>query len=495
VVRDRGRPTDCRFLSHLQDHLDGQLAPPLADELLRHLDAPTACPACLAELEALRRLREVLRAAAALPPPPFEAAANFSRLAPRLGFRLPRWVPVLAAGAAAAALLLAVLLVPRGRDPGPPLGAGESFPLLALQGSAAGLQPGPRTEPCVPADGVVSLAPGARLVVAPDPSVALAADEGGAFRVHRVGAARFEVQLERGRVGLHLTPGSRAGLALRLPFGSLEALGTAFVVRLGPDGEAEVALLEGELHVSSAGGADFDVQGPTRLTLGAAGPGPLAPLTAEEAAGLVDALPERGRKDARLAWLAYHAPPRAPTPRPRPEPRPGLQAPLAGEEGGDELLARARRLLAARRVAEARGLLDAHLAKNPDDPRARMLRADALRLGGDPVAARDAYLALAEQGGGHAQQEAALFEAGLLELRSLGAPARALERFDELRRRFPRGLLRQEVAFHLAECYLALGDFRRARRALEDYLRLYPAGTQAQAARDWLLELEAKGWR
>jgi TolA-binding protein len=56
-------------------------------------------------------------------------------------------------------------------------------------------------------------------------------------------------------------------------------------------------------------------------------------------------------------------------------------------------------------------------------------------------------------------------------------------------------LLRQEVAFHLAECYLALGDFRRARRALEDYLRLYPAGTQAQAARDWLLELEAKGWR
>jgi tetratricopeptide (TPR) repeat protein len=493
VARDRGLPTDCRFLNLLQDHLDGRLAPPLAEELRRHLDAPAACPACLAELAQLRRVRQVLRAAAALPPPPFEPDANFSRLAPSLGFRLPRWVPALAAGAAAAALLLALVLVPQRGDPVPrpagPAAEGECFPLLALRGSAAGLLPGP----CVPADGVVRLAPDARLVVVPERSLVLAADEGSVFHLQREDAGGLEATLERGRLAVHLAPGSsRPGVTVRVPFGALEALGTAFVVRLAPDGEAAVMLIEGVLRVVPAHGAAFEVQGPCRLTLGSADPEPLAPLGVEEAALLLDAFPEEGLRDPRLAWLTYHASPR---------PRASVELPASprvsspGEGSGEELLARARRLLAARQVGEARGLLDAHLAQNPADQRARMLRADALRLGGEPAAARDAYLALAQDGGADTQREAALFEAGLLELRALGAPAQALTRFDELRRRFPRGLLRQEVAFHLAECYLGLGDFRRARRALEDYLRLYPAGTQAQAARGWLQELEAKGWR
>jgi TolA-binding protein len=56
-------------------------------------------------------------------------------------------------------------------------------------------------------------------------------------------------------------------------------------------------------------------------------------------------------------------------------------------------------------------------------------------------------------------------------------------------------LLRQEVAYQLAECYLQLKDFARAHRALEDYLRLFPEGTKASEARALLDRLEEKGWR
>ncbi len=491
MARDRGPATDCRFLNRLQDHLDGRLPPPLAAELERHLAEEPACPACRDELASLRRVQATLRAAAGLPAPRVDRAAVLDRLRERLGPRRPRWALALGGVAAAAAALLALLLVPSSGPPAPPTAdpgtAPERFPLLALAGGADGLVPGADGSAWVPADGAVRLAEGARLVVAPGAALVLAIDEAGAFRLRRAGGERFEAALERGRLAAHLGPGADPGVAVRTPAGMLEALGTAFVVRILPGEEADVALLEGRLRVSPTGRAPLEVEGPARFVLGAGGLAPLAPLSATEAAELMRVLPGSAAGDLRLAWLAYHAPARpvALPVRPAPSPAPDVQDPLT----------RARKLLAARRVDEARALLEGHLAGAPGDPRARMLYADALRLAGEATPARDAYLTLARAPASDAQQEAALFEAGLLELRALGAPARALGLFDELRRRFPRGLLRQEVAFHLAECYLALGDYRRARRALDDYLRLYPAGTQVEAARGWLRELEVKGWR
>jgi TolA-binding protein len=56
-------------------------------------------------------------------------------------------------------------------------------------------------------------------------------------------------------------------------------------------------------------------------------------------------------------------------------------------------------------------------------------------------------------------------------------------------------LLGQEVAYHLAESYIATKKFSEAVRALQDYLERFPRGTKAQDARTLLEALKTKGWR
>jgi TolA-binding protein len=92
-------------------------------------------------------------------------------------------------------------------------------------------------------------------------------------------------------------------------------------------------------------------------------------------------------------------------------------------------------------------------------------------------------------------REAALYEVGRLQLRALDQPAKALETFSRLKQEYPRGLLGQEVAYHLAESYIATKKFLEAVRALQDYLKRYPRGTKAQEARTLLEALKTKGWR
>ena len=152
-------------------------------------------------------------------------------------------------------------------------------------------------------------------------------------------------------------------------------------------------------------------------------------------------------------------------------------------------------MMAMRRLAAARRRIALHLEREPDDPRGLLLRADALRLAGRPKQALDGYLRVAALVSDPRLGEAALYQAGLLRLQVLEQPRAALETFAGLRREHADGLLRQEVAFHLAECYLALADYRRALRALQDYLRLYPGGTRAAEARELLRDLRAKGWK
>ncbi len=159
-------------------------------------------------------------------------------------------------------------------------------------------------------------------------------------------------------------------------------------------------------------------------------------------------------------------------------------------------MAKARSLLAQRNVVEARSVLARHLALQPGDWQARLLDADALRLSGDAQASVRAYSIIArDPETPERSAEAALFEVARLQLRVLKQPEAALRSFRDLRRAQPDGLLRQEVAFGLAESYLLLKEFGRAVRAFEDYLRLFPEGTRAKQARALLLELEEKGWR
>ncbi|MBN2493578.1 MAG: tetratricopeptide repeat protein, partial [Deltaproteobacteria bacterium] len=172
--------------------------------------------------------------------------------------------------------------------------------------------------------------------------------------------------------------------------------------------------------------------------------------------------------------------------------RPGEEEPARQAE---DPLGRIRSLLARRQIAKARGLLDAHLVRRPDDVRARMLLGDALRLGGQGAEALEAYRDVARRSRDAHLVEAAVYEMGLLQLHALGSPADALDTFTRLRKMQPGGLLRQELAFRLAECFLALDDFRRAERALRDYLRTYPQGVKAAEARALLDELHEKGWR
>ena len=369
-----------------------------------------------------------------------------------------------------------------------------------------------------------------------DPDTALAAMAGSQLRVDW--RAGWEVNFTRGSMAACLAPQRPHRFRVHCPAGTLEALGTAFSLETGDADAVNIALSHGRLRLE-AGGRTEELVAPATATWSPAGlndvvreapdrwalldlartydpnaPGPHGTLAVTSApararvlvdgrvvgdAPLVLALPAGERHlevmapglktyEARLALapdrlLRHHAdlvpasPPTSSDARPR------------------DLIAEARGHLAARRVARAKRLLDRHLADHPEDARALLLAADAERIAGDAGQALDAYLRVAALTTDPHIGEAALFQAGLLRLHTLRRPAEALDTFEALRRDHPRGLLRQEVAFHLAESYLATGDYRRAVRALSDYLRLYPQGTKAAEARELLDDLEQKGWK
>ncbi len=409
-----------------------------------------------------------------------------------------------------------------------------------LQGEVAG--PRPATGRWVaPLDEELRLGEGAALALRPEPAVAIALLDGARARLR--GDDGWTVELQRGTLVARLGA-ERRSFRVRWASLELEALGTAFSLDLDGDGAPRLLLAAGALRLHTAADdvqrleapawARLDpVAGFTAVERGLPpGPGPLqrAELLHSTAGAelgtlqlssrpqparvLIDGAPvgETPLVLARPAGefaLELRAPGIVPlrtelalapgrilrrhldlAPAPRPDPAP----PPAAEPRAD-LLAEARRLLADRQLAAARRRIALHLEREPGDPRGLLLRADALRLAGRPKQALDGYLRVAALVSDPRLAEAALYQAGLLRLQVLEQPRAALETFAGLRREHPDGLLRQEVAFHLAECYLALADYRRALRALQDYLRLYPEGTRAAEARELLRDLRAKGWK
>jgi len=246
------------------------------------------------------------------------------------------------------------------------------------------------------------------------------------------------------------------GLAIVAAGHRIEALGTVFQVRLLADGGVGVRLSEGQLRITPAQRAPALVEAPADLVLSPWG-------------SLLPAAPARSEVA------------RKPSPAPA---GPAVGSPLS----------RIRRLLANREIDTATRELQAFLQTHRDDPQGSLLLGDAHRLAGRHTQAEAQYRRVAGSGDAHLS-EAAWFELGLLQLGPLARPGEALETFQTIRRSFPEGLLRQEVAFQVAQCFLALKDFQRATRALQDYLRLYPDGTKAAEVQELLQELSRKGWR
>jgi hypothetical protein len=121
----------------------------------------------------------------------------------------------------------------------------------------------------------------------------------------------------------------------------------------------------------------------------------------------------------------------------------------------------------------------------------------ALSLAGDAALERRAHeqesagrfgqaAALYAEVGAHAtpRAEAALYQLARLRLRSLQDPAGALAALDEYRRRFPAGLLTEEVALTAVEARLAAGDERAALQEMDAFLLGFGGSERAAEVRE-----------
>lgn len=538
---------NCRFSEHAQLLLDGRLPAEQEHEFRLHLEE---CPTCRGELSRLESVRKLLCDAASAPPPPcdrqaLEAAVLGSPPARRFRW----WIPALGTAMAAAAMLLWFLLPggvrpPALPEPPPipqvPIPAPARQVLVSYSGSFMEPAAAEQTLPAVAFGEEIQAGPVAPLALRPAERISLVLWPGARIRLQERPDRSIELQLLSGECTLRRLPGA---VPLRIQTGAvaLWTVGTVLHVSMDAQGTATAELLEGELQEEdetssarrltapvatswSAGRRQPDRAPSSRAAeavrfskiLDPATPGELgwvqvssSPPGAEvwledNRLGLAPVLISRsdgealelrlraeGRREARAhvrieggRVLRQHL-----TLEPLPEPPPPAPRPP------EDALARARTLLAAHEAEAAVALLEGRLRSRPGDVELRLLLADALRLSRRPEQALDHYRQVARTSRDPHVLEVALFEASRIELDVLNQPARALETLLAARRILPQGLLRQEVAFRLAECYLKLSDFGRAVRALQDYLRLYPQGTRAAEAQRLLSDLAEKGWR
>lgn len=537
----------CRFFEHAQLLLDGRLPAEQEHQFRAHVEE---CLACREELGRLESVRELLHRAASAAPPSFDRQAlEAAVLDPPPARRLRWWIPALGTAMAAAAMLLWFWLPggvrpPALPEPPPipqaPIPAPARQALVSYSGSFAEPAAAEQTLPAVAFGEEIQAGPVAPLALRPAERISLTLWPGARIRLQERPDRSIELQLLSGECTLRRLPGA---VPLRIQTGevALWTVGTVLHVSMDAQGVTAVELLEGELTQEgetspanrlaapvaaswSAGRRQPDRAPSSRAAeavrfskiLDPAAPGELgwvqvsssppgaevwlegtrlgtAPVLLSRSAGepLDLLLRAEGRREV---WAHVRIEPgrvlrQQLTLEPLPEPTPPAPKPR------DDVLARARALLAAHEAEAAVALLEGRLRSRPGDVELRLLLADALRLSRRPEQALEHYRQVARTSRDPHVLEVALFEASRIELDVLDQPARALETLLAARRILPQGLLRQEVAFRLAECYLKLSDFGRAVRALQDYLRLYPQGTRAAEAQKLLSDLAEKGWR
>jgi tetratricopeptide (TPR) repeat protein len=135
-----------------------------------------------------------------------------------------------------------------------------------------------------------------------------------------------------------------------------------------------------------------------------------------------------------------------------------------------DLVADARRALAARDYERAKNVLGHHLATYPRDDDARYLLGEAERLGGDPDAATRTFEALAS-GHGRVAENALARLAFIAERRG---PEAAVAAWDRYLAAYPRGTLAAEGTIRRANTLYSLGRRAEARSALERFLTEFP---------------------
>ena len=148
---------------------------------------------------------------------------------------------------------------------------------------------------------------------------------------------------------------------------------------------------------------------------------------------------------------------------------------------GEELLARARALVASSQAREALDVTDGVLASLvADHPgelacEGRMVRAEALSRLKRKADAVDGYASAVEACAGLPRRAEALYHAG----KSAGQAARwplAIQRFEQLEKEFPGHRLADDARLRGARAALELGDEARFTRMLSTIAEDYPAG-------------------
>lgn len=536
-----GKPSNhnqetCPALDRVQAYLDDLLSSSQKSDFEAHL---SDCAACRQALEQYRQVSTLLKEAASEPLPGLDRNRVYEKAVsgPRpLGWLLP------SAAAVAAALLLLVLWpqpIPVSTYTKAPEAIEPSAPATSLQAaitymSADASGPVEAQGRFVLAEGAEARAGSAGAVamrVADGVSVVLLA--GGRATVKRGEDGSLRVSLNAGELVARLRRPLENRFLVETPAGLVEATGTVFVVRILKNRNTEVWLYEGRVRIHPRQGisherganahavfssetlerVDQDVTGGREVLADAQRMDPLSsgtlgwvsvvsePAGAEVTEGdvILGYTPlliarEAGRLELAIAMDGYE------TDRESVDLKSGRLSSYEIElvpttAPASDPLGRIRRLLAARRIEPAVKELDGYLKKKPGDAKAIFLLADARRLGSQPEDALVLYQKVGDTAWDHRMREAALYEAGRLQLHALSKPEQALKTFLKLKQEFPRGLLGQEVAYHLAESYIATKRFTEAVRALEEYLERYPRGTKAHDARTLLEALKAKGWR
>ncbi len=532
---DQGRET-CPFLAGVQDYLDGLLSDSEKSDFENHLPG---CPECTRSLEAYRQVSAVLKEAASARLPALDRERVYAGAVSGPG-RMGWW---LAAAGAAAAVLLLFVLWPRNAPVSTYPESRESIhaaePAAWLEAAVTYMSAdasGP-----VEAGGRLIQKEGAEACAGRRGALAMRVADGVSVVLLMGGRATFQggpdgslrVSLTQGALVARLRSPLERRFLVETPAGSVEATGTVFAVRILQDGNTEVWLYRGRVRIHPGMGISHERGAPAHAVFS---PRVLERVDDDLSSGL-GILEDARRKDPwglePLAWLSIKSRPAGAevsadevvlghTPLLMARPAERLELGIAAEgyqpvrrsvelktgsrsshrvelaptrtPAGDPL-GRIRRLLAARRIEKAVLELEGYLEKKPGDVKALFLLADARRLDKKPEEALALYRKVGETAWDHRLREAAMYEVGRLQLHALSRPAAALETFLKLEREYPRGLMGQEVAYHLAESYIATRRFSEAVGALEDYLKRFPRGTKAKDARTLLEALKKKGWR
>jgi hypothetical protein len=380
-------------------------------------------------------------------------AGRFQRFAPGAKRRVWLWVPVAAAVAAAATLLLRGVTAPP--ELAVTIGSSARAPLVGAWLGAPDAAPLP-----------LDFSDGSRFEL----------KARARARVVGLEPSSPRVELASGALLVHVIPGGPGTWHIDAgPFG-VKVTGTRFLVSYEPESDRfEVSMDEGQVELTGCvfgKGRKLAVgqrvrascrQNQLEVSYRDVEPG---------AAGSASALPP-------AAVASESVPPPAPLPlEPSKAVRPAASAGKATPAPW-LALARSGKYKEAYAAADQDGFEAACQRSTAEE---LLLLADAARHARATRQAKHALLLVRQRFGGGADAATAAFVLGRLEFDELGAPGAAADWFRTYLGERPSGPMAREALGRLMEAYERAGDSARAADAARRYLRDYPTGPHAALA-------------